>query len=73
MDTFTVSLMTDYGYVATCHPLAIGVDKASAKSIYRHFQKKCHYNNFNQTGNYVVMISRKYCTNHSDYEKETTL
>lgn len=68
MDTFTVALMTDHGWAETCHPLAIGVDKAIAKSIHRHYDKKCKYGE-----TYVIMVSRTYCLNHEDFEKETTL
>lgn len=66
-DTFTVALMTDYGWCETCHPLAIGVDKATANSIYRHFDKLCG------EGEYVMVASQQYCTNHKDFEKEVTL
>lgn len=66
-DTFTVALMTDYGWTETCHPLAIGVVKAIAKSICRHFDKVCGMDQ------YVLMVSRTYCTNHADFEKETTI
>jgi hypothetical protein len=68
-DTFTVSLMTDYGWTETCHPLAVGVDKATAKSIYRHYNRPLKWN----SSTYVLMVSRKYCTNHEDFEKETTI
>ena len=73
MDTYTVALMTDYGWTEICHPLAVGVDKQTAKSIWRHFTKHCDWNDFTQTGTYVRMVSRTYCTNHEDFEKETTL
>lgn len=72
-DTFTVAIITDNGYFETCHPLAIGVDSATAKSIYRHFNPLCNWNDYSQTGEYVMVVSRTYCTNHEDYEKETTL
>lgn len=72
-NTFTVSLMTDYGWCETCHPLAIGVDKATAKSIYRHFNSLCNWNDYSQTGEYVMMVSQQYCLNHEDFEKETTI
>lgn len=72
-DTFTVALMTDYGWTETCHPLAVGVDKATAKSIYRHFNKLCTWSDYSQTGTYVMMVSRTYCLNHEDFEHETTL
>lgn len=72
-DTYTVSLMKDYGWCTTCHPLAIGVDKATAKSIFRHFDSLCKWNDYEQLGEYVLMVSRKWCTNHKDFEKEITL
>ena len=66
-DDFTVSIVTDYEWTETCQPLAIGVDEASAKSIRRHYTPKC---SMNQT---VMIISRKYCLNHEDFEKVSTL
>ena len=72
-DTFTVARMTDYGWCETCHPLAIGVDKATAKSIYRHFNPLCKWSDYSQTGEYVMVVSQQYCTNHEDFEKETTI
>ncbi len=71
--TFTVALMTDYGWTETCHPLAIGVDRATAKSIRRHYEKGCHYDDYNGTGTYIAVVSRIYCINHADFETETTL
>lgn len=69
-DTFTVAFMTDYGYGEACHPLAVGVDKATAKSINRHFERETSWNDYTQTGTYVVMVSQTYCLNHEDYETE---
>lgn len=72
--TYVVSKMTDYGFGhETCHPLAVGVNKATAKSIYRHFDKLCKWNDYTQTGEYILMVSQQYCTNHEDFERETTL
>ena len=73
-DTYTVALMTAYGpgFGEECHPLAIGVDKATADSIYRHFDKECHFNDSSQDGTYLVRVSQKYCTNHKDFEEEVT-
>ena len=75
MNTYTVALMTSYGHMLgeTCHPLAIGVDKATAKSIRRHFDKECTYDEYRDEGTYVVMVSRTYCMNHEDFEKETSI
>lgn len=72
-DTFSVAVITDYGWCETCHPLAVGVDRAIARSIERHFSKLCKWDDYNQTGTYVMMVSQQYCTNHEDFEKETTL
>lgn len=73
-DTYTVALMTAYGpgFGEECHPLAIGVDKATADSVYRHFDKECHFSDSSQAGTYLVCVSQKYCTNHEDFEEEIT-
>ena len=72
-DTYTVALMTDYGYGnESCHPLAVGVDHAIARSIKRHYDKTCHWSDYTQTGDYVTIVSRKWCTNHEDFEHEYT-
>lgn len=72
-ETYTVALMTDHGWCETCHPLAIGVDNATAKSIKRHFDKLCEFDNYTQTGQYVMVVSRVWCTNHEDFEHETSI
>ena len=72
-DTYTVAMITDYGWTETCHPLAVGVALPIAKSIYRHFNKLCSYNEYSGTGTYVTLISRTYCLNHADFESETTV
>ena len=64
-DDYTVSIITDYEWTETCRPLAIGVTKAIAKSISRHYTPMC---SSNQT---VMIISRVYCLNHEDFEKNT--
>ena len=71
-DTWSVAILTDYGCCETCHPLVVGVDRATAKSVYRHFHKLCHYDDYRQTGDYVMMVSQDFCLNHEDFEKETT-
>ena len=70
MDTYVVSMITDYGWGEDIHPLAVGVCKAVAKSIKRHFNKLCKWDDYSQTGQYVMMLSRTYCTNHKAFEKE---
>ena len=70
MNDYTVALMTDDGYTEHCRPLAIGVDRATARSIERHFEKQCTWSDYRQTGSYVMVVSRKYCTNHADFEVE---
>lgn len=70
-DTYTVALMTDYGYGhESCRPLAVGVDHATARSIKRHYDKTCYWSDYTQTGDYVTIVSRKWCTNHEDFEHE---
>lgn len=72
---YTVSLMNDIGWTESCHPLAVGVEKCVAKSIYRHFEKVIRrlglWSDYNQTGYYVMMTDRKYCINHKDFEVES--
>ena len=72
-DTYTVSIMTSYGFTETCHPLVVGVDKAVASSVHRHYRKLCSFDDCSQTGQYVVMINRTWCINHADFEHETSL
>lgn len=67
--TFTVSLMTDYGFTETCKPLAVGVDDATAKSIRRYYEKNvCDWSDYSQTGTYILVVCRELCTNHEDFE-----
>ena len=70
---YTVSLMNDLGWTETCHPLAIGVDLATAKSIKRHFKKSCTYCDWTGLGSYVTIISREWCTNHAYFEVERNI
>lgn len=69
---YTVSIITDYGWIETCKPLAIGVSKAVAKSIRRHYDKFCSYSDYRQSGTYIMVVNRKYCVNHADFEVDTT-
>jgi hypothetical protein len=71
MNDYTVALMTDNGYTEHCKPLAVGVDKAVANSIRRWFEKHiCIWSDYSQTGSYVLVVSRQFCTNHADFEIE---
>ena len=71
MNDWTVSIITDHVWTETCRPIAIGVDKAVANSIERHYRKVLKYNDYTQTGQYVVKINRTYCLNHEDFERNT--
>lgn len=68
-DDFTVALMTANPFEEHCKPLAIGVTEAIAKSIRRWYHKHiCEWSDWSQTGSYVMVVSRVYCTNHKDFE-----
>lgn len=71
----TVYLSYDYGFEETIHPLAIGVSSAAAHSIYRHYNRiinrKRLWSDCRQTGLSVGVVSRVWCTNHADFEKQT--
>lgn len=63
MDDYTVSIVTDYEWTETIRPLAVGVNHAVAKSIKRHYNKSCSNNAT------VIIINRKYCINHEEFEE----
>lgn len=67
--TVTLTLETPWGIEAQ-KPLIVGADHATARSIHRHFYKatKPLWSDRDQSGLYVTMISREFCTNHEDFE-----
>lgn len=65
---YTVTIITDNGWSETSNPIAIGVTRAVANSIRRHFEKVLKYNDYTQTGQYCTVINRDYVINHSDFE-----
>lgn len=73
-DTYSVALMYDGQFETHCHPMAVGVEKCVAKSIYRHFQKIIYrlglWSDYSQTGYYMTMNSQTWCLNHADFEEE---
>lgn len=74
-DGWTVSLCEEFGGLGmTCHPIVIGVDKAIAKSIERHYEKRklLSWSDITQTGSFLELVPRKCCLNHADFEKEIT-
>ena len=69
--TVTIRLETPFDCIAQ-KPVAIGIDKASAKSIHRHLKRKYKdkWSDMDQSGIYVMSISREFCSNHADFEHE---
>ena len=67
---FTVYIEHCYGWASGITPIAIAVTNAIAKSIKRHFDKILTYHPWNDTGDYCGIVSRTWCTNHEDFERE---
>lgn len=66
----SVAIMTSFGWAEAVRPIAIAVNDAIAKSIWRHLNKTLQFNDYDQTGQYCMVVSRTYCTNHEDFEHE---
>ena len=69
---YTVTITETYtlGLPDAIHPIAIAVNKPIAEILRWYLSKRNTYDEMNQTGTYCTIISRRYCTNHEDFEEE---
>lgn len=71
-EQFSVYIQNDFGCFSDIIPVAVGVDKASANSICRHyntlFDRQGVGTKWDGTGLYCSFVSRKWCINHEDFE-----